>query len=132
MNDEADTTTTTTTKASDCRCRTFASRRGFPLLGLGAKRHPDLYAMFLKNPDRTVVDIYSGRELAVAADEINRGLLTAFNQWTTDDWLQKHTAVSAEDFAREPHRNRFAVVVARNAHMAYHFGQAILTRPRKA
>jgi len=104
----------------------------FPLLGLGPKRYPDLDTMFLKNPDRTVPEIYSGREVAAAADEINRGLWTAFTQWTTDEWLQKHTAVSAEDFAREPHRNRFTVIVGRNTHMAFHFGQAILTRPRAA
>ena len=100
----------------------------FPLLGLGPKRFPDLDTMFLKNPDRAIPVIYSGRELAQAADEINRGLWSAFTQWTTDEWLQKHTSVSAEDFAREPHRNRFTVVVGRNAHMAYHLGQAILTK----
>lgn len=104
----------------------------FPLLGLGPKRYPDLDTMFLKNPDRTVPEIYSGREVARAADEINRGLWTAFTQWTTEEWLQKHTTVSAEDFAREPHRNRFTVVVSRTTHKAYHLGQAILTRPRAA
>ena len=103
-----------------------------PLLGLGPKRYPDLDTMFLKNPDRAVPEIYSGRELAPAADEINRGLWTAFTHWTTEEWLQKHTTVSAEDFAREPHRNRFTVVVSRTAHMAYHLGQAILARPRAA
>src|SRR5258708_4181358 len=66
----------------------------FPLLGLGPKRYPDLDTMFLKNPDRTVPEIYSGREVAAAADEINRGLWTAFTQWTTDEWLrsEEHTS----------------------------------------
>ena len=67
----------------------------FPLLGLGPKRYPDLDTMFLKNPDRTVSEIYSGRRVAAAADEINRGLWTAFTQWTPDEWLQKHTTVSS-------------------------------------
>ncbi len=49
----------------------------FPLLGLGPKRYPDLDTMFLKNPDRTAPEIYSGPEVAAAADEINRGLWTA-------------------------------------------------------
>jgi len=91
----------------------------FPLLGLGPKRYPDLDTMFLKNPDRSVPEIYSGREVAAAADEINRELWTAFTRWTTDEWLQKHTTVSAEDFAREPHRNRFTAVVGRNTHMGF-------------
>src|SRR5258708_38655488 len=66
----------------------------FPLLGLGPKRYPDLDTMFLKNPDRTVPAIYSGREVAAAADEINRGLWTAVTQWATHEWLrsEEHTS----------------------------------------
>jgi hypothetical protein len=40
--------------------------------------------------------------------------------------LQKHSAVSEEDFLREPHRNRFTVLLGRTAHIAYHVGQAKL------
>jgi hypothetical protein len=47
---------------------------------------------------------------------------------SSSDWLQKHTAVSEEDFVWEPHRNRFAVLLARTAHLAYHLGQAVLAK----
>jgi hypothetical protein len=36
--------------------------------------------------------------------------------------------VSEEDFEREPHRNRFTVLLGRTAHLAYHVGQATLAR----
>jgi len=36
----------------------------------------------------------------------------------------------AEEFDREPHRNRYAAMLSRNMHMTYHFGQAILAKPR--
>ena len=38
--------------------------------------------------------------------------------------------VSEEDFEREPHRNRFGVLLGRTAHLAYHMGQAALVRPK--
>ena len=47
------------------------------------------------------------------------------------EWLQKHTSVSEEDFLREPHRNRFTILLGRTGHVAYHLGQAILAKPRK-
>ena len=101
----------------------------FPLLGLGPKMYPELDPMFLANPDRAVQEIYSGHEVGRAFGEINRALWIAFTRWTTAEWLEKHTSVSEDDFVREPHRNRFTVVVSRNTHMAFHFGQAMLTKP---
>ncbi len=43
-------------------------------------------------------------------------------------WLEKHTAVSNADFIREPHRNRFATLLNRTTHLAYHLGQAVLAK----
>jgi hypothetical protein len=102
----------------------------FPLLGLGPRLYPEMEAMFITNPDRALIAIYSADELKEAWNHINEGLLTGFIGWSLADWLAKHTAVSAEEFGREPHRNRYAVVLARNTHMADHFGQAILAKPR--
>lgn len=102
----------------------------FPLLGLGAKLHPELDAMFFANPDRTVPSVLSRSELKDVWGQINDALWTAFSGWTPAEWLQKHTAVSDEDFLREPHRNRYTAMLSRNAHMAFHYGQAILAKPR--
>jgi hypothetical protein len=102
----------------------------FPLLGLGPRLHPELDAMFVANPDRKGPALLSGSELKQGSGEIDRALWSAFSQWSAADWLAKHTAVSDEDFLREPHRNRFSVVLSRNTHMAFHYGQAILAKPR--
>lgn len=101
-----------------------------PLLGFGARLHPELDAMFISNPDRAVVQTLSGAELKGIWNEINEGLWLGFSKLSASDWLAKHTAVSEEDFVREPHRNRYTILLTRTSHLAYHFGQAILTRSR--
>ena len=39
-----------------------------------------------------------------------------------------HSAVSEEDFVKEPLRNRLAVLASRTNHVSYHGGQLVLTR----
>jgi DinB superfamily len=97
-----------------------------PLLGLGSRIRPELDLMFISNPDRTVTTILSGGELKTIWQETSQILWTGFSKLSAADWLQKHGAVSAEDFLREPHRNRFTVLLGRTAHIAYHLGQAKL------
>jgi hypothetical protein len=57
---------------------------------------------------------------------VNRRLDAALNELTLNDWLGRHTAVSEEDFAKEPLRNRFSILITRTNHLAYHVGQAML------
>ena len=59
----------------------------------------------------------------------HKKLWDGFVTFSDSDWAQRHTAVSAEDFKREPHRNRFGVLLGRTAHLAYHLGQAAVARP---
>jgi hypothetical protein len=98
-----------------------------PLLGFGARIHPELDLMFVSNPDRTVPTILSGEDLKIIWQETSEILWTSFTKLSVADWLQKHSAVSEEDFLREPHRNRFTILLARTAHIAYHLGQAKLS-----
>jgi hypothetical protein len=97
-----------------------------PLLGFGLRMCPELDLMFVSNPDRTVPTILSGGDLKSIWQETNQILLTGFSKLSVADWLQKHGAVSEEDFLREPHRNRFTVLLGRTTHIAYHVGQAKL------
>ena len=101
----------------------------FPLLGLGPKLYPEMEAMFIANPDRAVVTIYSAEQVKRAWSHINEELFAGLSGWSPMECLERHTAVSVDDFLQEPHRNRYTVVLSRNTHMAYHFGQAILTKP---
>ena len=102
----------------------------FPLLGIGPRLYPDLDAMFLTNPDRSTPVMFAGSELKPVWSKINNTLWTTFSQWSPSEWVAKHTDVSDEDFRKEPHRNRYSVMLARNTHMAFHYGQAILAKPR--
>lgn len=101
-----------------------------PLLGIGARLHPEFDAMFLSNPDKSIQLSVSGQLLKAAWHEINQKLWEGFSKFSAADWVQRHTAVSEEDFKREPHRNRFTVLLGRTAHLAYHLGQATLARPK--
>jgi hypothetical protein len=101
-----------------------------PLLGIGPRLHPELESTFVSNPDRHASTLPSAAELKQASAEIEDALWSAFNQWSATDWVAKHTAVSDEAFIREPHRNRFSVLLSRTAHMSFHYGQMVLTKAR--
>jgi hypothetical protein len=100
--------------------------RMFPLLGLGDRLHPELDDAYITNSDRVLVDPLSAIELRRAWNEVNDKLTAAFERFTLEDWLQKHAAVSEEDFINDPTRNRLAVVMNRTNHASYHSGQATL------
>ena len=104
--------------------------RLLPLLGIGERLHPEFDGMFISNPDKSVPLTVSEQSLKAAWQEISQKLWDGFSKFSESDWAQRHTAVSEEDFAREPHRNRFGVLLGRTAHLAYHLGQAALARPK--
>jgi hypothetical protein len=100
--------------------------RMFPMLGLGERLHPELDEPYIANPDRALTDPVSASDLKKAWTEVNSKLTAAFEGFAPEDWLQKHAAVSDEDFAKDPTRNRLAVVMSRTNHASFHTGQAIL------
>jgi hypothetical protein len=100
--------------------------RMFPLLGLCDRLHPELDDTYIRNPDKALGDPLSVTELRSAWAEVNDILTKAFEGFTLEDWLRKHTAVSDEDFAKDPTRNRLAIVISRTNHLSYHSGQMIL------
>ena len=107
-----------------------SSDRLLPLLGIGEKLHPEFDAIFISNPDKSVPLTVSEQSLKAVWKEINQKQWEGFSKFSDSDWVQRHTAVSEQDFEREPHRNRFGVLLGRTAHLAYHLGQAALARPK--
>jgi hypothetical protein len=97
--------------------------RMLPLLRLGARLHPELDEPFLTQADRMVPDTITPAALRAAWTEVNRALTSAIEALPAAAWLERHDAVSAEDFAREPLRNRLAVLLSRSAHVQFHTGQ---------
>lgn len=102
--------------------------RMLPLLGFEAQVYPHLDEPFLNKPDKAVAEIPSAKELRAAWSTVNSKLASHFNKIQVDEWFQKHTAVSAEDFVKEPHRNRLTAVMGRAGHLAYHVGQLVLLK----
>jgi hypothetical protein len=99
-----------------------------PLLNFGSQVYPHLDEPFLNNADKTVSNIPSTKELRENWKTVNSKLTSHFNKLTADEWFQRHTSVSEEDFVKEPHRNRLNVVVGRTNHMQYHIGQVALLK----
>jgi hypothetical protein len=102
--------------------------RLFPLLDLGSRLHPELDEIFITNPDRTFTDRVPAVALKQAWSEVNSKLTAAFEKLTPAQWIEKHTAVSDEDFAKDATRNRLAVLISRTNHAAFHTGQAALIK----
>jgi uncharacterized damage-inducible protein DinB len=102
--------------------------RMFPLLGLGDRLHPELDEPYIANQDGAVADPLSATELRRAWSKVNNKLTTAFEVFTIEDWLRKNTALSDEDFVKDPTRNRLAIVMNRTNHASYHLGQVALAK----
>ena len=102
--------------------------RLLPMLGVGERLHPELDEVFISNPDGTLADPVSVDALRSAWTDINTKLTAALERFTPQDWLHKHAAVSDEDFAIDPTRNRLAVVLSRTNHLSFHTGQIILAK----
>jgi hypothetical protein len=99
-----------------------------PLLSLGERLHPEFDAPFVSNPDASRPDVPSHEQVRRAWKAINAELRKGFETMSWSDWLQRHSAVSEEDFAKDPSRNRFAILLSRTNHLSYHLGQAVLGR----
>ena len=97
-----------------------------PLLGLRERLHPDFDVAFVSNPDRSRADMPSHEQVRGAWTVVNAELSKGFEKMSPHDWIQRHSAVSKEDFAKDASRNRFAVLLNRTNHLSYHLGQAVL------
>jgi len=69
-------------------------------------------------------------ELRRVWSEVNNRLIAAFERLTLEDWLHKTHRGFRQRFAKDPGRNRLAVVLSRTNHMSYHLGQIILAHSR--
>ena len=98
----------------------------FLILGLGERLHPELDAIFVSSPDKAEAQLPPAGELRKYWNEINDKLLSQFATLSENEWLQRHNAVSEEDYAKDPTRNRLAVLLSRTNHMSYHLGQITL------
>ena len=97
-----------------------------PLLGLRERLHPESDVAFVSNPDRSQADMPSHERVRGAWNVVNAELWKGLEAMSWNDWVQRHSAVSEEEFAKDASRNRFAVLLSRTNHLSYHLGQAVL------
>ena len=98
------------------------------LLDMGEKLYPELFEPYIKQPDKASTQTQTVSALRVMWEKQNILMKEKFEQMQPEDWFQKHTAVSDEDFAKEPHRNKLNIIITRTSHLQYHTGQIILLK----
>jgi hypothetical protein len=98
------------------------------LLNMGDKLYPGLHKPFIELPDRSGAEIPSIKDLRDYWSKQCEALKQKFESLKPEEWLEKHTAVSADDFAKEPHRNKLNIIITRTTHLTYHTGQLTLLK----
>jgi DinB superfamily len=98
------------------------------LLDMGDKLFPELSEPFIKSPDKLITVIPAATTLREYWKRSNEVLTQRFNSLKPEEWFQKHTAVTAEDFSTEPHRNKLNILLTRTTHLTYHTGQFVLLK----
>jgi hypothetical protein len=104
----------------------------FPLLELGERLYPELEPIFIRNPDNSGIE----KPLITAIKEYWNTMSTLLQQkmdaMQPHDWFTRHSAVSAEDFEKEPHRNKLNILINRTNHQSYHLGQLIYLNDKES
>jgi hypothetical protein len=95
----------------------------FTFLGVGERLNPAMDDVFLRKPDNSGIEKPSIAELKEYWNKVNAVLADKISQIQPDEWFNRHTAVSEEDFAKEPHRNKLNIIINRTNHLSYHLGQ---------
>ncbi len=96
------------------------------LLDMGEKLFPELFEPFIKQADKVATETPTAVELRKMWEKQNAHLQEKFEKMKPEEWFEKHTAVSEEDFVKEPHRNKLNIIITRTSHLQYHTGQIVL------
>ncbi len=98
------------------------------LLDMGEKVYPELNEPFIKLADNVETKMPSISELRTCWTNQCEILKQKFDALTINQWFDKHTAVSLEEFEKEPYRNKLNIVITRTSHLQYHIGQLALLK----
>jgi uncharacterized damage-inducible protein DinB len=93
------------------------------LFGIRKRLFPELNTVYHHERDTNQKGHLTKEELTSKWKSVLDELDRAFKSMSENEWLGRHTAVSEEDFKKEPHRNKLNVMLSRVAHKASHLGQ---------
>jgi len=96
------------------------------LFGIGKRLFPELDKVYHHERGSNQSGHLTKAELAEKWKAITAVLDAAFKSWSESEWLGRHTAVTEEDFKKEPQRNKLNVMLSRVSHKASHLGQIAL------
>jgi len=100
------------------------------LLGWEERSLKNLDAAFVSNPEKAAIEKISVSKLRELWNSTNAKIAQHIQKTSADDWFKRHNAVSDEDFAKEPHRNKLNLLMNRTNPMSYHRGQLIYLTKR--
>jgi hypothetical protein len=98
------------------------------LLNMGEKIYPELNEPFIKLADKATDKIPTLVELRGFWINQCNIMNEQFSTMKPTDWFEKHTAVTTEDFEKEPTRNKLNIIITRTSHLQYHLGQLQLLK----
>ena len=101
------------------------------LMGWDKKQYPELENVFLRTPDKSGLPAPPLSTLRQYWKDINAKINKHIAAMSPDEWFTRHTAVSEEDFAKEPHRNKLNIILSRTTHTSSHLGQLVYLAPKK-
>ena len=97
------------------------------LLGAGERIAPTFDDLFLTSADGAS-DLPPVEEVRKAWKLVSEQLSAGITRLSPDEWLEKHTAVKDEDFAKDTLRNKLSILLTRTNHLSYHLGQTSLVQ----
>ncbi|HWN97934.1 MAG TPA: DinB family protein [Blastocatellia bacterium] len=97
-----------------------------PLLGLRERLHPSLMSLSSRIPTSREPTFPRTNTFAEHGTSSMLELWKGFEKMSWSDWVQRHSAVSEEDFAKDASRNRFSILLSRTNRLSYHLGQVVL------
>ena len=92
-------------------------------LGWGGRSYPELDEPFLFKPDGSDLPRPSVSQLREYWTNVNKTISAGMATMRPADWFTRHSTVSAEDFEKEPHRNKLNILLSRSIHTSNHLGQ---------
>lgn len=104
----------------------------FTLLELGERLYPELEPVFIKNPDNSGIEKPSVTQVREYWNAMSTLLKQKMDVMQPQDWFTKHSAISAEDFEKEPHRNKLNILINRTNHQSYHLGQLVYLNDKES
>jgi hypothetical protein len=96
------------------------------LMGMGEKIFPELFELYINQSDNIAIQTLTASELKEMWEKHNNLLQEKFAKMNAEEWFEKNTSATEEEFALEPHRNKLNIIITRTSHLQYHTGQIAL------